>query len=73
MKASHGWLAGRYRGAYERVHPLDPERLRHWEALHLLHGWAQVVDAHREGSAAASRAPLDLVTWLRARFEEAVT
>ena len=72
LKASHGWLAGRYRGAYERVHPLDPERLRHWEALHLLHGWAQVVDAHREGSRAASRVPLDLATWLRARFEWAV-
>jgi aminoglycoside phosphotransferase (APT) family kinase protein len=72
LKASHGWLARRYRRAYELVHPLDPQRLRHWEALHLLHGWAQVVDAHREGSSAADRVPIELVTWLRAQFEQAV-
>jgi aminoglycoside phosphotransferase (APT) family kinase protein len=72
LKASHGWLARRYRSAYERVQPLDPNRLRHWEALHLLHGWAQVLDAHREGSRAAERVPIDLVTWLRAEFERSV-
>jgi aminoglycoside phosphotransferase (APT) family kinase protein len=72
LKASHGWLARRYRRAYERVQPLDPERLRHWEALHLLHGWAQVLDVHRDGSRAAARVPIELVTWLRVQFERAV-
>ena len=72
LKVSHGWLASRYRRAYERAYPLDPDRLRHWEALHLLHGWAQVVDAHKEGSRAAERVPIELVVWLRAQFERAV-
>jgi len=52
--------------------PLDAERLRKWEAVHLLHGWAQVVEAHDAGGQLAERVPLELLTWIRQRFEAAL-
>ena len=72
-------LQGRYRRAYERRHPLDRRRMLVWEALHALHGWAQVATLHAggfdgESSSAGepARAPIELAGWLRGRFEAAL-
>ena len=59
-------LARRYLRAYARHLPLDPARLRLWEPVHLLHGWAQL-EAGDERSQDVS--PV-LGTWLRQRFEQ---
>jgi aminoglycoside phosphotransferase (APT) family kinase protein len=72
MGASQGWLSKRFLTAYQRAVPLDAERLRKWEAVHLLHGWAQVVEAHDAGGQLAERVPLELLTWIRQRFEAAL-
>ena len=67
-----GWLSKRFLNAYQRDVPLDAERLRKWEAVHLLHGWAQVVEAHDAGGALADRVPFELLAWIRERFEAAL-
>ena len=51
MGASQGLLSRRFLRAYTRWVPLDAGRLRKWEAVHLLHGWAQVVEANDQGGA----------------------
>ena len=72
--ASQGWLSKRFLNAYQRVVPLDAERLRKWEAVHLLHGWAQVVEAHDAGGQLADRVPFELYPpWIRERFELGAT
>jgi aminoglycoside phosphotransferase (APT) family kinase protein len=70
--ASQGWLSKRFLNAYQRVVPLDAERLRKWEAVHLLHGWAQIVEAHDAGGELADRVPIELIPWIRERFESAL-
>jgi aminoglycoside phosphotransferase (APT) family kinase protein len=50
-----------YRRAYERAHPLDPDRLRYWSAAHLLRGWAQITHLH-EGAYSLNRANTDEVS-----------
>lgn len=72
-------LARRYRSRYRLVAPLDPDRMRCWEALHALHGWAQVRMLHAGGFADASssaggegRVPPALADWLRARFDASI-
>lgn len=70
------WLARRYRRAYEQGESLDPSGLRLWEALHALHGWAQVEMLHAGAFASDSssagneaRVPRSVGAWLRARFD----
>ncbi len=70
--ASQGWLSKRFLNGYQRVVPLDAERLRKWEAVHLLHGWAQIVEAHDAGGELADRVPFELIPWIRERFESAL-
>lgn len=72
-------LARRYLQTYRLGSPLDAVLMRRWEALHCLHGWAQVEMLHAgafdgESSTAGSerRVPRELAVWLRRRFEEAV-
>ena len=70
-------LARRYRRAYEAGAPLDGGRMRAWEALHALHGWAQVATLHAGGFEGASsseqgRIPLEVGDYLRGRFEAAL-
>jgi aminoglycoside phosphotransferase (APT) family kinase protein len=70
-------LASRYRRAYEAGAPLDPERLGAWEALHALHGWAQVRMLHAggfdgESSSDQGRVPVEVGDFLRGRFEAAL-
>lgn len=76
LRAAGPRLARRYRRTYERGATLHEGRLRSWEALHALHGWAQIAMLHAgafggESSSAgnAGRAPIELAHWLRARFE----
>jgi aminoglycoside phosphotransferase (APT) family kinase protein len=68
--------ARRYRRTYEAAAPLDVGRLRSWEALHALHGWAQIAMLHAgafDGASSSAgnerRVPLTLAGWLRSRFE----
>ena len=79
LRAAGPWMARAYRRAYEARTPLDPGRLRRWEALHALHGWAQVVMLHDGGFAGSSSAdgredavPLALAEVLQARVEAAL-
>jgi aminoglycoside phosphotransferase (APT) family kinase protein len=70
-------LASRYRKVYEASAPLDEGRLRTWEALHALHGWAQVLTLHAGGfegqsSSEQGRIPLEVGDFLRGRFEAAL-
>jgi aminoglycoside phosphotransferase (APT) family kinase protein len=70
-------MAGRYRSAYEAGSALDQGRYRAWEALHALHGWAQVRMLHAggfdgESSSEAGRIPLEVGDFLRGRFEAAL-
>ena len=67
-----GWPSKRYLRTYRRSAPIDPVRIRRWEAVHLLHGWAQILEAHDRGGELADRVPLDLSTWVRTRFEAAL-
>lgn len=79
LRVAGPWLARRYRRAYEAGRALDPIRLRRWEALHALHGWAQVVMLHDGGFAGSSSTegredaiPLGLATVLQARVASAL-
>ena len=70
-------LAGRYRRAYESASALDDERMRAWEALHALHGWAQVLTLHAggfegESSSEQGRIPASVGDFLRGRFDAAM-
>lgn len=70
-------LAGRYLRAYRAGASIDDQQLRRWDALHALHGWAQVEMLHAgafEGSSSSAgneaRIPRALGTWLRNRFHD---
>lgn len=71
-------LARRYLRTYRRGAHLDADQMRRWEALHALHGWAQVEMLHTgafevesSSSGAEDRVPRALVAELRRRFEAA--
>jgi aminoglycoside phosphotransferase (APT) family kinase protein len=72
LKAGHRWLGDRYRDRYARAVHLDPQRLRDWEAVHLVHAWAQITQAHAEARPGAARIPIELLGWVRDRFERAI-
>ena len=70
-------LARRYRRTYEAGAHLDADRLRTWEVLHAVHGWAQVEMLHAGGfdgssSAEAGRVPLSVGTFLQRRIDRAL-
>lgn len=70
-------LSGRFLRTYSAGAPLDPDRMRIWEVLHGVHGWAQVEMLHAGGfegasSAEAGRVPSSVGTFLRARVERAL-
>jgi aminoglycoside phosphotransferase (APT) family kinase protein len=70
-------LSRRYLRTYEEEVPLDPDRMRIWEVLHGVHGWAQVEMLHAGGfegasSAEAGQIPPSVGTFLRARVERAL-
>jgi aminoglycoside phosphotransferase (APT) family kinase protein len=74
LKLAGPRLSRRYLRTYEAGAPLDPERLRIWEAFHAVHGWAQVEMLHAGGfdgatSADASQVPLGVRDFLRSRVE----
>jgi aminoglycoside phosphotransferase (APT) family kinase protein len=79
LKVAGPRLAHRYRRGYERGEQLDEGRMASWDALHALHGWAQIEMLHAGGFAAESssagnesRVPLELAHWLRARVESSL-
>jgi aminoglycoside phosphotransferase (APT) family kinase protein len=70
-------LSQTYLRAYRGGARLDDAQLRRWDALHALHGWAQVEMLHAgafEGTSSAagqeSRVPRALATWLQGRFDD---
>lgn len=69
-------VAKRYRRAYERELPLDPERLALWRPAHLIHAWAQTVGAHAgrfdDDGGLAARLPDGLLEGLQRRFAAAI-
>jgi len=67
-------MARRYDRAYQRTAPLDPARMRAWEAIQALQGWAQVVTLRGggfdgESSSDAARVPAWVADFLQARVE----
>ncbi len=67
-------LARRYQRTYAAGAPLDAERMRVWEVLHGVHGWAQVEMLHAGGfdgatSARPEQIPLGVRDHLRARVQ----
>jgi aminoglycoside phosphotransferase (APT) family kinase protein len=67
-------LARRYLSTYRRGAPLDEGRLRLWEVLHGVHGWAQVEMLHAGGfdgatSAQAGQIPASVGTFLQDRVQ----
>jgi aminoglycoside phosphotransferase (APT) family kinase protein len=70
-------LSRRYLRTYEAGASLDADRMRVWEALHGVHGWAQVEMLHAGGfdgatSAEADQVPLGVRDFLRRRVEDAL-
>jgi aminoglycoside phosphotransferase (APT) family kinase protein len=65
-----------YRRAYERAHPLEPDRLAYWSAAHYLRGWAQITQLHagayETARAGADAIPLSVADVLLGRAEHAV-
>ena len=64
-----------YRRAYERAHPLEPDRLTYWTAAHFLRGWSQIMTLHQgdsAGPADAAELPVSLADALLERAERAV-
>lgn len=79
LKAAGPRLSRRYRRRYSAVAPLDADRMRCWEALHALHGWAQVAMLHAGAFGGASssdgdegRVPLAVADFLHRRFDAAI-
>jgi aminoglycoside phosphotransferase (APT) family kinase protein len=71
LKVAGPPLAAAYLRRYARQLPLDRDRVRAWEAVHLVHGWAQVKALHagvigrdRE----RERVPPALAPWLHRRL-----
>jgi len=68
-------LSRMYLRAYQRESPLDARRLRRWEALHALHGWAQIRALHAgafDDDGERADVPLVMAAWLARRFERAM-
>jgi len=70
-------LSRRYARTYAGSAPLDERRMRAWEALHAVHGWAQVHTLHAGGfdgatSAEASKVPPGLIDYLSDRVDAAL-
>lgn len=67
-------LGHAYLGAYARLRPVDQRRLRAWEAVHLINGWAQIAGL-RTGTIASSGTPPpeSVEHFVRARLERCLT
>ncbi len=65
-------LAQGYLRSYAKRRPVDRTRLRHWEALHLLNGWAQINslgDPGVESSSAGQQFPPWIVRGIQRRLQ----
>ena len=74
LRLAGPWLSKRYLRTYRAGAPLDEERMRVWEVLHGVHGWAQVEMLHAGGfdgasSAEASSIPLEVGEFLERMVE----
>jgi aminoglycoside phosphotransferase (APT) family kinase protein len=77
LRAAGPRLARRYLRTYQAGEPLDPRRLRIWEVLHAVHGWAQVEMLHAGGfegssSADAGRVPVSVGSFLERRIQRSL-
>ena len=61
LKVAGPWLSRRYLRTYRAGAALDPDRLRVWEVLHCVHGWAQVEMLHSGGFDGETSADRDQV------------
>jgi aminoglycoside phosphotransferase (APT) family kinase protein len=65
------WLAHRYLAEYRRRRSIDPDKLRRWTSVHLLHAWAMFV-ADEMQLKGPSRAGQDfragLASWAKEQF-----
>ena len=74
LKVAGPRLSRRYLKTYEAGSRLDPTRMRMWEVLHGVHGWAQVEMLHAGGfdgssSAEPGQIPLSVRDFLRERVQ----
>ena len=74
LRLAGPWLSKRYLRTYRARSPLDDGRMRVWEVLHGVHGWAQVEMLHAGGfdgasSAEAASIPVEVGEFLEALVE----
>ncbi len=60
LRAVRGFMRRRYLAAYQRHLPVDPVRLRYWEAVSAFNAWLQLVELEARG-ANAPQAQLEMV------------
>jgi aminoglycoside phosphotransferase (APT) family kinase protein len=77
LRTLRGFIVKRYESAYASHLPLDPERLRYWQALHAFKAWLQIATMRQEGEAAIgarggvlAEIPPGLVASLRRYLEQ---
>jgi aminoglycoside phosphotransferase (APT) family kinase protein len=66
LRLSRGFLAARYLNVYRRLLPVDPARLRYWQALQAFDGWRLVADLKNPQSETFAEARADSVQQLPA-------
>lgn len=66
LRLGRGFLAACYLRPYKRQLPVDPVRLRYWQALHAFQGWRLVVDLQDPGGLSSPEARRDSVQRLPA-------
>lgn len=64
LRAARGYMRQRYLAAYQRQLPVDPVRLRYWEAASAFNAWLQLVELQVRGED-APEAQLEMVQRLK--------
>ena len=75
LLAVRGFMRRRYLAAYTRQLPIDPVRLRYWEAANVFNAWLQIAELKARGANApesqldmVQRLPQDMLNKLRIYF-----
>lgn len=61
LRLSRGFLRSSYLVPYRRELPIDPDRMRYWQAYHAAQGWLQMIELQDPGNPSMAGARLDAV------------
>ena len=77
LRLARGFLTSRYLGPYNKLFPVDRDRIHYWKALQAFHGWLQLLELERASPAmsgarpeAVQRLPPELLPLVRDYFWE---